>query len=431
MKAGVVHNDFQSFRGHMDDGAPIESAAALTSPYASGRPVMYIGLWFGKSPVRDWSAAMAGDPSSSRLRRIAARAMLVGMGLLVGTLLAEGVARVVGPPLPGFVLDATMTVYEPRLYARHPTRITTLAPNVDVTLRAIEYETRVRTDRLGLRGSPAPDGDLRVAFIGDSFTLGVQVDEADTFAEQTAARVAARTGRRVVPLNAGVDGYGVTQAVDRLDELLRSTRLSHVVLTVYLGNDLRDDARLEEKRAAMNRPPPIEDEAGFDSLDTMQRKSAMARLSRLYAWISVVRALRARTDDFRIQEYADELKVFTDPAVLAAQLPSTARGLERLGATCRARRLRCVVALAPPAWVVHPARMTGTFEALGVDPSAIDVTRLVDGVRSSVPPGIEVVDLTEPLQKAAPDGALYFTFDPHWTARGHHRVAEVLEAAIP
>ena len=373
---------------------------------------------------------MVGDPSSSRLRRLVSRMMLVCFGLLVGLLLAEGLARVVGPPLPGFVLDATMTVYEPRLYARHPTRITTLAPNVDVDLQAIEYKTRVRTNRLGLRGPPAGDGELRVAFIGDSFTLGVQVEESETFAEQTAARVATRTGRRVVALNAGVDGYGVLQAVDRLDELLRSTRLSHVVLTMYLGNDLRDDARLEEKRAAMSRPPPIEDEAGFDSLHTMQRKSAMARVSRLYAWISVVRALQARSDDFRIQEYADELRVFTEPAVLSAQLPATARGLERFGAMCRSRRLRCVVALAPPAWVVHRSRMVSTFESLGLDPAALDLARVVDGVRSSVPTGIEVVDLTEPLQAVASDGALYFTFDPHWNARGHHRVAEILAEAI-
>lgn len=367
---------------------------------------------------------------ASRLRRLVPRGLLALAGLAVGLLLAEGVARVMGPPLPGFVLDATMTVYEPRLYARHPTRITTLAANADVTLRAIEYETRVRTDRLGLRGAPAPDGPMRVAFIGDSFTLGVQVDEADTFAEQTAALVAARSGQGVVALNAGVDGYGVVQSVDRLEELLRSTRVTHAVLTVYLGNDLRDDARLEEKRSAMRNPPPPEDEAGFDSLDTMQRKSAWARASRLYAWVSVVRALRARSDDFRIQEYADELAVFTDASSLAAQLPATARGLERFGSVCRARRIVCVVALAPPAWVAHPERTESTFESLGVDPAGIDVSRVVNGLRSSVPAGISVVDLTDPLQAAAADGALYYTFDPHWNRRGHRVVAEALEASI-
>lgn len=370
------------------------------------------------------------QPPASRLRRLVPRGLLALAGLAAGLLLAEGVARVMGPPLPGFVLDATMTVYEPRLYARHPTRITTLAANADVTLRAIEYETRVRTDRLGLRGAPAPDGPMRVAFVGDSFTLGVQVDETDTFAEQTAALVAARSGQGVVALNAGVDGYGVVQSVDRLEELLRSTRITHAVLTVYLGNDLRDDARLEQKRSAMQNPPPPEDEAGFDSLDTMQRKSAWARASRLYAWVSVVRALRARSDDFRIQEYADELTVFTDASVLAAQLPDTARGLERFGAVCRARRLRCVVALAPPAWVAHPERTESTFESLGVDPAGIDVTRVVNGLRSSVPAGIPVVDLTGALQAAASDGALYYTFDPHWNRRGHRAVAEALEASI-
>jgi len=354
------------------------------------------------------------------------RTMLVCVGLFVGLLLAEAIARVMGPPLPGFVLDATMTVYEPRLYARHPTRISTIAPGVDVTLRAIEYESRIRTDRMGLRGAPPADGNRRIAFIGDSFTLGVQVAEGETFAEQAAAHVAARTGGRAVALNAGVDGYGVVQSVDRLEELLRATRVTHAVLTIYLGNDLRDDARLDEKRAAMDRPPPMEAEAGFDSLDTMQRKSSLARMSRLYAWVSVVQALRARSDDFRIQEYADELTVFTDPAVLSAQLPATAQGLARFGQVCRSRRLRCVVALAPPAWAVHRERASATFASLGLEADQADLDRVIRGVRAAVPAGIEVVDLTEDLSAAAADGPLYFTFDPHWNRAGHARVAETL-----
>ena len=374
---------------------------------------------------------MASVEPGSRIRRTVMRSMLVVMGILVGLGLAELLARVLGPPLPGFVLDATLTVYEPRLYTRHPTRVTTIAPGADVTLRAIEYETRVRTDRMGLRGAPPADGDLRIAFVGDSFTLGVQVEEEETFAVQAAARVAARTGRRVVALNAGVDGYGVVQSVDRLEEILRTTRVTHAVLTVYLGNDLRDDARLEAKRAAMDRPPPMEAEGGFDSLDTMHRKSSLARMSRLYAWASVVQALRARAEDFRIQEYADELTVFTDPSVLSAQLPATAQGLARFGEVCRSRRLRCVVALAPPAWVVHGERASATFASLGLDAAQVNVDRVVQGVRTAAPAWVEVVDLTEDLTAVASNGPLYFTFDPHWNPAGHARVAETLASTLP
>jgi len=356
--------------------------------------------------------------------RLGLRLLLVVGGLVVGLGLAEGLARVFGPPLPGFVLDATLTVYEPRLYARHPTRITTLAPNADVTLQAIEYTSRVRTDRLGLRGAPPADGNARIAFVGDSFTLGVQVDETDTFAERVAHRLAEDGGTRVVALNAGVDGYGTLQATDRLGELLGQTRLTHAVLTVYLGNDLRDDTRLEHKRQAMNGPPP--DESGFDSLDTMQRKSAVARWSRLYAWVQVVRALRAQASDFRIQEYADELAVFVDPAARASQLQATRRGLAEFGSVCRWRRLKCTVALAPPAWVVHPERAEATFSAFGLDAADADAAAVVSAVRGSVPAGLTVVDLTAPLHAAGADRALHFTFDPHWNAAGHAVVAEAL-----
>jgi hypothetical protein len=348
---------------------------------------------------------MASADLPPRRRLWAVRLALVASGLVVGLTLAEGLARLVGPPLPGFVLDATLTAYEPRLYTRHPTRITTLAPNADVTLQAIEYQTRVRTDRLGLRGAPPNDGDVRVAFVGDSFTLGVQVAEADTFVEQTAS-------------------------VDRLEELLRFTRATHAVLTVYLGNDLRDDFRLAEKQAAMNRPPPMDD-SGFDSLDTMRRKSALARVSRLYAWVAVVKALRAGASDFRIEEYADELKVFTDSALRDQQLAATARGLDGFGRTCRAHRLTCVVALAPPAWAVEQERAAATFASFGLSAEEADLDGVVAAVRSSVPRGIEVLDLTPSLREAARNEPTYFTFDPHWTAAGHRAVAKALSRELP
>ena len=369
-------------------------------------------------------------PERAGVAAIGLRLILLLAGLSVGLLLAEGLARVLGPPLPGFVLDATLTAYEPRLYTRHPTRITTLAPSVDVTLQAIEYSTRVRTDRLGLRGAPPADGDLRIAFVGDSFTLGVQVDEAGTFVERAARSVSTATGRRAVGLNAGVDGYGVAQAVDRLEELLRFTRLTHAVLTVYMGNDLRDDTRLDDKRAAMSRPPPPGAEAGFDSLDDMRRKSGWARMSRLYAWTQVVRALRAQAADFRIQEYADELAVFVDPAARRTQLDATTTALQAFGRVCQQRRLQCTVALAPPAWVVHAERRSGTFDAFGLDADAADPAALVADLTAAVPPTVQVVDLTPDLQAAGRDRALYHTFDPHWNSDGHAVVAETLAGVL-
>ena len=117
--------------------------------------------------------------------------------------------------------------------------------------------------------------------------------------------------------------------------------------------------------------------------------------------------------------------------MLSAQLPSTAQGLARFGQVCRSRRLRCVVALAPPAWAVHGERASATFASLGLDADQADVAGVAQAVRAAVPVGIEVVDLTEPLVAVASDGPLYFTFDPHWTRAGHARVAETLEPKLP
>ena len=100
---------------------------------------------------------------------------------------------------------------------------------------------RIRTNNHGFRG---PDVAIkksqwaeRVAFIGDSVTLGYGEEERDSFA-QVFEREAAELGRRfeVEALNFGVDGYSAPQIARLLDTRVMSFEPDHVVYAMCLND---------------------------------------------------------------------------------------------------------------------------------------------------------------------------------------------------
>jgi lysophospholipase L1-like esterase len=107
------------------------------------------------------------------------------------------------------------------------------APNLDVPLSGhADFSYRVRTNSHGLR-TPHERGPVDVAAMGDSFTFGYGVDEADAWP----ARLAGLTGLQVA--NLGVSGYGPQSelALLRSDGLVLQPRL---VLWQFFANDCED-----------------------------------------------------------------------------------------------------------------------------------------------------------------------------------------------
>jgi lysophospholipase L1-like esterase len=111
-----------------------------------------------------------------------------------------------------------------------------------------EFNYRISTNRHGFRDREfdASDGSgdrFRVAFVGDSVTLGFKVTEENTFVrrfEEFARRV--RPERKIQAMNFGVDGYQVLQ----IHELLRTKVLrfapSKVVYMMCLNDFDFEDA---------------------------------------------------------------------------------------------------------------------------------------------------------------------------------------------
>ena len=339
--------------------------------------------------------------------KVLKRIGLVVAGLVVGLVAAELIFRAAAPGGATFVAGAMVAGQDPGL-VEVTQQGRRLRPHVETVHRSLEYEAAFRTNELGLRGGPVTPretGQLRILTLGDSFTMARQVSEAESFT----GRLAEATGG--VAWNGGVDGYSTWEATDQLERVARHVQPDVVVLSFYLGNDLRDNA-------SGGGPPPLID-PGERSIWAEDLAKTLGSRSALAAHVTARLMLAQGADDFRFQEHRDEIAVMVEPAVLERDLGATKEALDAFAGACRRARARCVVGLVPPAYVVHDQRAAATYEAFGLDPEQADFQRVADAVAGAVPEGLEVVDLTPALQEAGQADPMYFTYDPHWTPTAH------------
>lgn len=118
----------------------------------------------------------------------------------------------------------------------HPTLGWTLTPSWLGRHKHHDFDVSYRINTSGFRGENLERGKKRrIAFVGDSFTFGIGVGESKTFA----AILQAQSDNRY--LNLGVPGYSTDQQYLYLKRYGRSFKLDHIILAVYLGNDLLDN----------------------------------------------------------------------------------------------------------------------------------------------------------------------------------------------
>ena len=95
-----------------------------------------------------------------------------------------------------------------------------------------ETGTTINTDGDGVRVIPNVAGPVSIATYGDSFTEGLEVDDAETWQ----AHIAYATGTRV--LNYGVSGYGPDQALLALEADLENGVRSPIVILAMINENL-------------------------------------------------------------------------------------------------------------------------------------------------------------------------------------------------
>ena len=361
-----------------------------------------------------------------RARRWLGRLLLLVAGLLVGIVAAEGLSRVVRPDASADLLFNSPETSPRGLYVVDHAVMLTPRPGFTGEVRSPGYHVSLRINALGLRGpEPAevPAGQPQWLAVGDSFTMSVQVAEADTFA----ARLGASAGATV--WNAGVDGDSTWQAAVRYARADAQLPISQVILTFFLGNDLQDNERFFHVIQGARSLP---EGADIPRPATAPTTAWLLKHSHLYAHARVWarRAALARGGDPDRERWRQELVLFSREGQRELQrlLPRTREALQRLQQDARQRGDRLLVAVAPPAFVVEPERAAATFAVVGLDAAQMDLDapeRAVLGLLSEL--GIPACPLT-PALRDTPDA--YFVYDGHWTPAGHATVASTLQKCL-
>jgi lysophospholipase L1-like esterase len=291
------------------------------------------------------------------------------------------------------------------------------------------FRGTVHTNALGLRGGevavPKPPGAVRILFIGDSMTAGLEVDDGDTFAA-VCGRALGGTPR-VETVNAGVRGYNLDNILGYL--VTDGMRLQpDIVVYTFTDNDLTALADYTPEKSDWSRGSKLSGALG--------RIAAYSHLTYRLHLLQQQWALRAVADTsaaarrryvprglftlFRMTQYEG------DPSAVLTQLRVAA-----LDSTCRAGGARLVLAGAPHRIEIVPAAQGWVRDAF--DGRAVldfdGVRRYLDWVAGRV--GCVRVDpIPEFRARLGSERDFWFYKDDHLTVRGHRLFGEILAAAL-
>ena len=363
-------------------------------------------------------------------------------GLALGLGLAELGARLARPPGNADLLFDSPNATPDGLYMVHEKLLRQPVPNFKGQINCLGFSASLRTNSLGLRGGEVPRRSAskkrRWLTVGDSFVIALQVKEEDTFQ----AQLQSATGQLF--FNGGVDTYSTWQATGRYDLLAPKLQPHGVILVLFMGNDFVDNVEYKIKkqgRLPVHRghvPGGRRSKTGdlLPEQDVIFLTRWLMAHSYLYGRLRVWYRLQSLRDGTHhsLPRWRTELSLFATGGkkLLADLMPATRGALEQLEELTRKQGHKLLVVLAPPAFAVDKRRAAPTLEMVGIDPATRDLDaplRALQGTLEDL--SVEACDLTGPLRRATRSGLpTYYTYDGHWTPRGHQVVAETIAACL-
>lgn len=316
-----------------------------------------------------------------------------------------------------------------------------------------EVRNEFVTNDLGLMGPrrplAKPPGTRRLLLIGDSFTESLQVEWPASWP----AVVEQSLGENWEVWNAGIAGYGTSNALLYLREYGLSYQPDAVFLLVFTGNDISDNSRQLGMRIGSWAPQPYFDLVG-DSLafrPLVLAGEANGTLSSVKRWLrNHSRAylfLRERLQRIRAvsqqeQASADRVPLTwhvykksgmegNDLAQWNAAWQLTEQLLIEMHRSCLEAGVPLFVASIPTGWRVDPLLREKILDRY---PSLADTAqwdfalpdRRLAGIMDSS--GVPYLDLTHTLLSAVdPASPLY---SDHLTPRGHRVVGDAVSAFL-
>jgi len=231
------------------------------------------------------------------------------------------------------------------------------------------------TNSLGFRGPEfsraKPDGTLRIAVLGDSFTLGEGVHDSDTYSAGLERALARKVrDRRVEVQNWGVGGYNTVQAASLFESLVLGFAPDVVVLGFTVNDAEPVLLRVDPITGRMVRRSP-----GMEILTP-----AVERAHRGWERLRLVRFARMgrRNRELTRAVIASHRETYAEGSSSWADCRSAIR---RIGDPCRGLGLGCFAVVFPLLWeldeypladiherVLHELRFAG-FETVDLLPA--------------------------------------------------------------
>jgi lysophospholipase L1-like esterase len=342
--------------------------------------------------------------------------LVVALSLTLSTFAGEVIMRLAAPQPVLLLEPPDLYIADKATGYRHRPGYLGFLTNV------VEYNTRVEINELGLRGPPVrnePDG-ARIVMLGDSMVFGQGV-EAD---QSIAGRLQARLNEhalRVEVLNAGVRGYGTIHEAAWLRSYGARLAPKVVVLGVFLGNDLQDNATPMQDSVSMLVPPQRWHTPVTRYFFT---HSHLYRTLRA-VWLNLTLRARAEQMAYLGANYGD--------ANAAKAERVTAQALDEIIKVTRETNAELLAILIPDGLQVEPAHAGEFDEIRRSNPELhLDLThpnRVFAKLLSER--DIPTVDLTPAFKAQVKQAApLYLPIDGHLNASGHQFAADLLGPRI-
>ena len=341
--------------------------------------------------------------------------------LALGVLLAEFAALEAGLRVAG---GSEAAPAFQALFMQDPEVGYRLQPNATARYTTDEFSTDIRINAQGVRDDadigPKAADERRIAVLGDSLVLSVQVPFEQTFChllEQDLNRRA--TGVRWRVINAGVQGYGAIDEYLFYRHVVENFDPDIVLVAGFVGNV----AAAKDKAAWLDADRP----------DTAATADAVAGVRRVVRSSMVLQQARLRYDQLkaRLQGPTTErpLTAFLKdpPASVNEGLDIVRRATGKIAARAALRGARTAVILMPARFQTDDGDFARLADAVKKAGSELDRTAATRRYEQALAPlGLPELDLLPILSAQPQRSTLFFQNNVHFTPRGHAIVAQAI-----
>jgi len=321
---------------------------------------------------------------------------------------------------------------EPGMIQREPKAGWKLSAGWKGTHQHHDFSVAYSVDSSGRRFDPTVQNGASnwVATVGDSFTFGLGVEDAETFTALLNRQESSRF------LNFGIPGFSTDQELILIENEILPRHPPEIILVVYLGNDLFDNLRFVPLQVGAPKPrfeiqndqlvlmqPEAEGTVSSNPAGVDPAAAVLNPISR-YRWrqkleqSSLVFGFASRS--LPAPDLTDEFSVQFQPA-----LALFSKLMSRLRDRCRENGTTLRVALlGSSAFINQPRSVSGQYQEY--------LQREIRQIAREQ--SVALIDLAEEMRQLRASGVSsrgwYHPNEGHLTPEGHQVVADLLAKAL-